>query len=69
VSAFERVLEGLREVLRATDEIKRLSDGLKALAIEVRDIDRRLVRIETMAEIAKTRAGSPGVKRLRKKTD
>ena len=69
MSAFERVLDGIREVLRPTDEIKRLSEGLKALAVEVRDIDRRLVRIETMAEIAKTRAGRTGQKRLPKPTD
>lgn len=64
MSAFERVLEGIREVLRATDEIKRLADGLKALAVEVRDIDRRLVRIETIAEIAKARGVKSGQKRL-----
>ena len=40
-----------------TDEVKRLSDGLKSMAIEVRDIDKRLVRIETMAEIAKSQTG------------
>jgi hypothetical protein len=43
-------------VLRLTDEVKRLSDGLKELAVQVRDIDRRVVRIETLAEIAKTAA-------------
>ena len=40
-----------------TDEFKRLSEGLKSLAIEVREIDKRLVRIETMAEIAKSQTG------------
>ena len=40
-----------------TDEVKRLSDGLKVLAVEVREIDRRLVRIETFAELGKTRGG------------
>lgn len=65
MSAFDRVLDGIKEVLRASDEIKRLSEGLKTLAIEVRDIDRRLVRIETMAEIAKSQA--PRGKRLPRK--
>ncbi len=53
MAALDRILEGVREVLRLTDEVKRLSEGLKDLAVQVREIDRRLVRIETMAEIAK----------------
>jgi len=69
MSAFERVLDGIREVLRATEEIKRLSEGLKAIAVEVRDIDRRLVRIETIAEIAKARGARSGRKRLPKSAD
>jgi hypothetical protein len=56
MAALDRILDGIREVLRLTDEVKRLSEGLKELAVQVRDIDRRVVRIETMAEIAKTEA-------------
>jgi hypothetical protein len=56
MAALDRILDGIREVLRLTDEVKRLSDGLKELAVQVRDIDRRVVRIETLAEIAKTAA-------------
>ncbi|MGH8579500.1 MAG: hypothetical protein ACREVK_05025 [Gammaproteobacteria bacterium] len=56
MAALERVLQGLKEVLRMSDEIKRVSEEIKELAIDVRDIDRRLVRIETMAEMA-TKAG------------
>jgi hypothetical protein len=53
----DRIIDGVKEVLRMTDEVKRLSEGLKSLAIEVREIDKRLVRIETMAEIAKLHTG------------
>jgi len=56
MAALDRILEGVKEVLRLTDEVKRLAEGLKALATEVRDIDRRLVRVETMVEIAKVEA-------------
>lgn len=59
MSGLDRIIDGVKEVLRMTDEVKRLSDGLKALAVEVREIDRRLVRIETMAEIAKGQGGRP----------
>ncbi|MGH8680982.1 MAG: hypothetical protein ACREVS_08970 [Burkholderiales bacterium] len=57
MAALDRILDGVREVLRLTDEVKRLSEGLKELAVQVREIDRRLVRIETLAEIAKVEAG------------
>jgi hypothetical protein len=56
MAALDRILDGVREVLRLTDEVKRLSEGLKELASQVREIDRRLVRIETFAEIAKVEA-------------
>lgn len=67
-SSFERIIDGVKEVLRMSDELKRVSEGLKVLAIEVRDIDKRLVRIETLAEVAKSQAGR-GVKRLGKKSE
>ena len=57
MAGLDRIIDGVKEVLRMTDEVKRLSEGLKAVAIEVRDIDKRLIRIEAIAEIAKTQAG------------
>ena len=57
MAGLDRIIDGVREVLRMTDEVKRLSGGLKSLAIEVRDLDKRLVRIETIAEIAKSQSG------------
>ena len=49
MSAFDRVLEGVKQVLLLTEEIKRLSESVTALAIEVREIARLLVRIATFA--------------------
>ena len=57
MAGLDRIIDGVKEVLQMTDEVKRLSEGLKSLAIEVREIDKRLVRIETMAEIAKSQTG------------
>ncbi|MDO9371197.1 MAG: hypothetical protein Q7U07_01190 [Gammaproteobacteria bacterium] len=65
VSGFDRIIDGVKEVLRMSDELKRVSEGLKVLSVEVRDIDKRLVRIETLAEIAKSQARRP-VKRITK---
>ena len=52
MAAFDQIVEGVKEVLRMSGEIKRLADAVRELGTEVRDIDRRLVRIETMAELA-----------------
>lgn len=54
MAAFDQIVEGVKEVLRMSGEIKRLADAVRELGLEVRDIDRRLVRIETMAELAQS---------------
>jgi hypothetical protein len=59
MAELDRIIDGVKEVLRMTDEVKRLSEGLKSVAIEVRDIDKRLIRIEAIAEIAKSQSGRP----------
>ena len=64
MAALERIIDGVKEVLRMSDEVKRLADAMKELSAEVRDMDRRLVRIETMAEIAKAQSGDRTGKRL-----
>lgn len=62
MAAIDRIIDGVKEVLRMTGEVKRLSDEVRSLAIDVREIDKRLVRIETLAEISRAQRG-PG-KRL-----
>ena len=69
MSGLDRIINGIKEVLRMSDEIKRVSEALKLLAIEVRDIDKRLIRIETFAEVAKAQGGRGAGKRLPKATD
>jgi len=43
----------LKDVLVLTEEVKRLNANTSKLADKVESIDKRLVRIETMVEIAK----------------
>jgi hypothetical protein len=69
VAALDRVIEGVKEVLRMSDEVKRLADSMKDLAAEVREMDRRLVRIETMAEISARRSPGRSTKRLTRPDD
>ena len=54
MAAFDQIVEGVKEVLRMSGEIKRLADAVRELGTEVRDMDRRLVRIETMAELSQS---------------
>ncbi len=42
--------------IKLTDEVKRLAHELNGLEDDVRDIDKRVVRLETMVEIAQNQA-------------
>jgi len=69
MAAFERVLEGIKQVLLATEDIKRLSENVKALGAEVRDIDRRVARLEGVVVGRAQAAADPGRRRIAKKND
>ncbi|MCB1773434.1 MAG: hypothetical protein KDI88_07440 [Gammaproteobacteria bacterium] len=42
----------LLDTLKLTDEVKRLNGGVEKLSERVIEIDKRLVRLETLVEIA-----------------
>ncbi|HET6801319.1 MAG TPA: hypothetical protein VFI50_01635 [Casimicrobiaceae bacterium] len=46
MAAFDRVLDGVKQVLLVAEEIKRLSESVKTLGVELRDVDRRVARLE-----------------------
>ena len=46
--------ELLLDTLKLTDEIKRLNRDIERLESHVIDVDKRVVRLETMVEITKT---------------
>lgn len=56
----------LKDVLRMRDDLDRLSKNVDKLANVANDIDKRLIRIETMVEIASRRTQAASV-RLQKK--
>ena len=66
MSGFDRVLEGVKAVLLATEEIRRLSSSVTALSGEVREIDRRLSRLEGVV-IGQAQTAAASRKRLPKK--
>lgn len=59
MGAVADAIAALKEVLRMQGDLERLSHNVDALSKVVTDVDRRLVRIETMVEIAAKRGGGP----------
>jgi hypothetical protein len=55
----------LKDVLQMRGDLDRLSKNVDKLASITDDLDRRMIRIETMVEIASKRAAAPA--RLQKK--
>ena len=53
----------LLDVLKLTDEVKRLNKDIERVETVMLDVDKRVVRLETIIEIAKTQGGQvqPGL--------
>ncbi|MGD8911634.1 MAG: hypothetical protein PVJ68_02665 [Candidatus Thiodiazotropha sp.] len=49
----------LLDVLKLTDEVKRLNKDLERVESIMLDVDKRVVRLETIVEIAKSQGGQP----------
>jgi vacuolar-type H+-ATPase subunit D/Vma8 len=58
MAALDQIIEGVKEVLKMSGEIKRLAESVRELSAEIRDIDRRVVRLETMVELAQAARGA-----------
>jgi hypothetical protein len=54
VSTLKDVVSALKEVLLLTDKVDRAGRMLSEISGELRDHDRRLIRLETMVEVAKS---------------
>jgi nickel-dependent lactate racemase len=67
MSAFERVLQGVKQVLLVAEDVKRLAESVKVLGIEVREIDRRLARLEGVVAVTATTSPRTARRRLMKK--
>jgi hypothetical protein len=55
MSTIKDVLSAMKEVLLLTDKVERAGKALTEISGELRSHDRRLVRLETLVEVAKTR--------------
>ena len=57
MAALDQIIDGVKEVLKMSAEIKRLSEAVRDINVDVRDLDRRVVRLETMAEMSQGARG------------
>ncbi|NOQ47404.1 MAG: hypothetical protein GQ559_12200 [Desulfobulbaceae bacterium] len=53
MSTLKDVISAMKEVLLLTDKVDRAGKVLTDISSELRDHDRRLIRLETMVEIVK----------------
>jgi len=53
VSTLKDVMSAMKEVLLLTDKVDRAGTVLSEMSSELRDHDRRLIRLETMVEVSK----------------
>jgi len=53
LSTLKDVMSAMKEVLLLTDKIDRAGAALSEISSELREHDRRLIRLETIVEIAK----------------
>lgn len=62
MSTIKDVISAMREVLLLTDKVDRAGKLLSEISGELREQDRRLIRLETMVEIAGKQARLEGRK-------
>ncbi len=56
MSTLKDVISAMKEVLLLTDKVERSGKILSEISKELREHDRRLIRLETMVEIAKNQS-------------
>ena len=64
MSTLKDVISALKEVLLLTDKVNRAGTVLSEISGELRDHDRRLIRLETMVEISRTRQSNTKPKEI-----
>jgi hypothetical protein len=62
VSLADRLFGALKTAIQLDERVQLMADKVNLLAREVREIDKRLVRIETIIEIGGVTARPPGIR-------
>lgn len=60
MSTLKDVISAMKEVLLLTDKVERTGNILTDISNELREHDRRLVRLETLVEVARAQAQLSG---------
>lgn len=58
MSTLKDVIGAMKEVLLLTDKVERTGTMLTEISNELRDHDRRLIRLETMVEMARSQSST-----------
>jgi hypothetical protein len=53
MSAIKDILEGLKTAIELNSKVVSVAKAVDGMATDIRDLDRRLVRVETIIEIAR----------------
>ena len=59
MTAWSDLSDSIRKIILMQDKLDRLAGGIAGVADQVVDHERRLIRIETMIEMAQGRPGGP----------
>lgn len=59
MSAIKDAIAAMKQVLLLTEKVNRVGDVLSEISKELRNHDRRLVRLETIVEIAQSQKSLP----------
>ena len=66
MSLIKDILSGLKTTIELNGKVTSVANAVDRLATDLRDLDRRLVRVETIIEIARP---DGGVLRIAQETD
>jgi hypoxanthine phosphoribosyltransferase len=64
MGAIKDVMAVMKEVLLLADKIDRAGNTLSEISNELRDHDRRLIRLETMVEVARMQPKPSGKRKI-----
>ena len=54
MSAFGDIMNGLKTVMELTSKVEKLTSNYERLNSDMREIDRRLIRVETIIEVTRS---------------
>jgi hypothetical protein len=59
MSALDRIMSSIRQVILMEAKLQTLADGVETMADLVMDHEKRLIRIETLVEVAQSNRRPP----------